>query len=248
MAVFVFHAELNDFLAPAWRGRSRARSLAPHESLKHAIEALGVPHTEVGEVRLNGLPVGLERRALREDDRISVHPPRRGPAPVPSAVPGDGAAPRFVADVHLGRLARYLRFAGYDTLVPPDACSDAWLVALAGSEGRTVLTRDRDLLMHRRLVRGCYVHAVEPLAQFGELARRLRLGLEAAGPSRCLRCNAPLQPVTRAAVAGCVPPRTFAHFAQYWRCPDCKHLFWHGSHWERLRTALAAACGEAPAS
>lgn len=234
MAEFRFHDELQQFLAPAHRERVFRRAGAPHESLKHLVEALGVPHTEVGRVLLNGEPATLDRHALGEGDRIEVWPPR--PALAASA---NRAAATFIADAHLGRLARYLRFAAYDTLFRND-WADATLVALAREQGRILLTRDRDLLMHREVRQGCHVHATEPLRQFGELARRLGLGLDGPRANRCLLCNAPLEAVTRDAVAAQLSPRTLAHFDAFWRCPDCARVFWRGSHWERLGAALRA--------
>ncbi|AKJ28009.1 Mut7-C RNAse domain-containing protein [Caldimonas brevitalea] len=235
MATFRFYAELNDFLAPARRGVAFEHATSPHESLKHAVESLGVPHTEVALVLLNGEPTPLERRSVAAGDRIAVYPQWHLAGVCGSADEVD--EPRFICDAHLGRLARYLRFAGYDTLYR-NAWQDVELVALARAETRIVLTRDRDLLMHRDVVHGCYLRAVEPLQQLQELQRRLGLSAHEAGTgSRCLLCNAVLETIDKAAVAGRVPPRTFAHFEQYWRCPCCERVYWRGSHWERMSAA-----------
>lgn len=245
MPVLRFYAELNDFLAPGRRGRDFAHRSAPHESAKHLIESLGVPHTEVGLVLLDGEPVGLDRRPLGDGERLAVFPHFRTlELSAPDDAAGEAAPPRFVADAHLGRLARYLRFAGLDTLYRND-WPDAELVAAARDEDRIVLTRDRDLLMHREVRRGCYLHAVEPLAQLGELARRLRLDLdgEEGLASRCLLCNAPLEAVAKAEVADRLPPRTRQHFDAFWRCPGCCRVYWRGSHWTRLQQEVRGRSG-----
>lgn len=228
-----FYAELNDFLAPRRRGRSTRHLPAPHESLKHAIESLGVPHTEVGLVLVDGEPASLDRRPLREGERIAVYPRWQSIAPLPQQPPPSA----FIADAHLGRLARYLRFAGFDTLYH-DSGSDTELAAEAAAEHRTVLTRDRDLLMHRDIRHGCYLRAVEPLAQLREVATTLRLDLQASRTSRCLLCNQPLQPVAKDEVAHRLPPRTLAEFNDFWRCAACDRVYWRGSHWGRMRQAL----------
>ena len=229
-----FYAELNHFIAPARRGRDSSYTAAPHESLKHSIESLGVPHTEVARVLVNGEPVDLDYRP-REGDRISVFPVFRTLDPAPAAE----APPRFIADAQLGRLARYLRFAGFDTL-HADAQTDAALVEQAQRDGRIVLTRDRALLMHRALQPACHVRDDEPLRQLAELAHRLRLDMNAARAARCMLCNTPLDGVDKAEVQAQLPARTAACFDVFWRCPDCRRVYWRGSHWRRLRGAIEA--------
>ncbi|MCW7538763.1 Mut7-C ubiquitin/RNAse domain-containing protein [Aquabacterium sp. A7-Y] len=242
MSDFRFYAELNDFLPLPRRGRSFTHAVAPHESLKHAIESLGVPHTEVGLVLLDGVPVGLQHRPLGDGGRVAVYPAWQTLGPVPAVGLADVPPRRFIADAHLGRLARYLRFAGYDTLYRND-WPDAELAALARAEDRTVLTRDRDLLMHRDVVHGCYLRAIEPLEQLRELVARLRLDARAPRASRCLLCNTPLAPAAKEAVADRLLPRTLADFDEFWRCPDCERVYWRGLHWQRLRAALGKPAG-----
>jgi hypothetical protein len=240
MALFRFYAELNDFLAPAQRGHDIAQAAAPHASLKHAIEALGVPHTEVGLVLRNGQPCPLGHRPLLDGDRYSVFPAWRR-----LTLGTDGSdTPRFIADAHLARLARYLRFAGYDTLLH-DTGSDAELAARARTEWRIVLTRDRQLLMHRDIAQGCYLRPTDPLQQLHELAARLRLDLAPGRrPGRCLLCNTVLREVPELEVQAQLPERTRASFHRFWRCADCRRVYWLGSHWRRLQRQLGGAAAE----
>jgi len=243
MGQFRFYAELNDFLPPALRGRTVRLLCDPHASVKHAVEALGVPHTEVGLLLLNGQPCPLSYRPLCEHDRVAVYPPLRRLAP---AEPPE-EAPRFIADAHLGRLARYLRFAGYDTRWHEQG-SDAALAACAREENRVVLTRDRALLMHRDVARGCYLWPIEPLAQLHELAWRLSLDLRPGGrPGRCLMSNAVPLEGPKAEVAAGLPPRTREAFERFWRCPGCRRVYWHGSHWRRMHEAVSAVADRMPA-
>src|SRR5262245_17820524 len=199
-AEFRFYEELNDFLPPARRKRSFACDCARDASVKHAIEALGVPHTEVELVLVNGESVAFDR-PLRDGDRVSVYPKFeafdiRTLLKVRERPLRDT---RFIADAHLGKLARYLRFLGYDTLYR-NAWSDRELVSIACAQQRILLTRDRGALMHRELTHGCYVRDGMPLAQLRALAQRLDLAADATRTSRCMLCNVPLKAVDKSAV------------------------------------------------
>ncbi|MBS1188860.1 MAG: hypothetical protein H6R10_652 [Rhodocyclaceae bacterium] len=236
-ATFRFYEELNDFLAPSRRRREFACPCARAATTKHMIEALGVPHTEVELILVNGESVGFDRR-LRDGDRVSVYPAfeafditpllrvRRQPLRVT----------RFVADVHLGGLARLLRMAGFDTLYD-NHFEDEEIEALAGG-GRVVLTRDRELLKRRTISHGCYVHALRSAAQFREIYERLDLGCSARPFTRCPHCNALLRPVDKGEAAARLPAAVAAKYERFMTCPDCRRLFWEGLHWQRLGELL----------
>jgi uncharacterized protein with PIN domain len=242
-ATFRFYGELNDFLAPARRQRSFASPCARAASAKHMIEALGVPHTEVELVLVNGEPA-LFDRLLCDGDRVAVYPrfatldvsalPRlREPATAPR---------RFVADAHLGGLARLLRMAGFDTLYDNNYNDDA-IAAIAGGDARVVLTRDRELLKRRSIAHGRYVHALRPAAQLAEVVDRLALGGEAAPFSLCLHCNAPLRSVDKATVLGQLPLSVRELHHEFRTCDRCHRVYWKGSHWRRMSALLDASIG-----
>lgn len=244
IATVRFYAELEELLAPRHRGRPVACETSATRSVKHCIESLGVPHTEVGLLLVDGAPQGFDYRPV-EGDRIGVFPTFRRIDGVDELAPGaplaapGGDAPTFIADAQLGRLARWLRFAGYDTRWR-NAWRDADLVALAADEGRIVLSRDRDLLMHRDVEAGCYVRDDDPLRQLADVASRLRLDLAVSmqRPARCTVCNGTLAAATAAEVAPCLPTRAALEFDAWWRCTGCARIYWRGSHWRRLRAAL----------
>ncbi|MBS0367758.1 MAG: glutamine-hydrolyzing GMP synthase [Proteobacteria bacterium] len=227
---FHFLGVLDDFLPRPQRGCPRDVELVTTVTLKHAIEALGVPHTEIGMVRVNGKPAGLEDR-LEEGAEVRVHPVDASAMP-----PGEL---RFIADAHLGALAHRLRMAGFDTLFRNDY-ADPEIAAIAKHEQRIVLTRDRALLMHKAIARGCYVRALKPDAQFRELAARLPLAPACRPFSRCLECNAPLLPVPKADVLAHLPESVRLKHERFTRCEGCGRVFWEGSHWRRMRGLLSA--------
>ncbi|MEO7495208.1 MAG: Mut7-C RNAse domain-containing protein [Massilia sp.] len=242
-ATFRFYAELNDFLAPARRGRAFACVCARAATTKHMIEALGPPHTEVALVLVNGEASGLDR-ILREGDRVAVYPrfARLNPGPLRAALApmAPRTASRFVADAHLGALARMLRMAGFDTVYRNDIGDDE-IAALAADGERAALTRDRDLLKRREVVAGAYVRALKPAAQFAEMVERFDLRARFAPFTLCLHCNAPLRVVAKAEVSERLPPMVRAGQHEFSHCERCGRVFWKGSHWEHMRLSLGAA-------
>ncbi len=144
--------------------------------------------------------------------------------------------PRFVADVMLGRLARWLRALGYDTLYYRDA-PDRRLLALALAERRRLLTRDAALARRARDA-GLLVRAEGLDAQIEEVARGC--GLTGGRPlSRCLECNGLLAPSLPEAVRDRVPPYTFATRREFWTCGGCGRVFWAGTHVEGIQRRLS---------
>ncbi|HEU4851027.1 MAG TPA: Mut7-C RNAse domain-containing protein [Telluria sp.] len=242
-ATFRFYAELNEFLERSRRGHEFTLRCAQAATAKHMVEALGVPHTEVALLLVNGEPAPLDR-LLSEGDRLSVYPvfgcfeaaPLQGNSPAPA---------RFVADAHLGGLARMLRMAGFDTLYD-NGFGDADIERLGGDQHRTVLTRDRELLKRRGVEHGCYVHALAPAEQFREIADRLRLAGLARPFSLCLHCNEPLRDVPMEDVLDRLPPSVRDTQREFRTCGKCGRVYWKGSHWKRmsalLTSALSGAC------
>lgn len=231
-ATFRFHGDLADFLAREQRGVAFDHACARAATIKHAIESLGVPHTEAGRLKVNGQPATLAR-IVREGDAIEVFP-------YDAADAFADEAPGFVADAHLGGLARFLRMLGFDTLYE-NAIADREILELATRERRIVLTRDRDLLKCREVLRGCFVHARKPEAQLKEVAARYGLERHMQPFTVCLHCNLRLEAIERHAVTGQVPERIAEHYAAFMRCPGCERIYWQGSHWARMREMLSAS-------
>ena len=237
-ASFRFYEELNDFLAPEHRKREFTRRCARAATVKHMVEALGVPHTEVELVLVNGESVGFGRR-VHEGDRVAVYPRFEtfDITPLLRVRPRALREPRFVADAHLGGLAHLLRMAGFDTLYD-NAYRDEQIERIAAAEQRIVLTRDRDLLKRRGIDHGCYVRALRSEAQLRELFERLDLARAARPLTRCLRCNLPLQAVAKAQVEARLPEAVREHQREFSSCAGCGRVYWPGSHWQRMRAVV----------
>jgi hypothetical protein len=240
VATFRFYEELNDFLAPARRKRTFEHRFTGTPSVKDVIEALGVPHTEVDLVLVDGESVDFRRR-LVGGERVAVYPvfERFDIAPLTRLRPRPLRESRFVLDVHLGRLARYLRLAGFDTLYRTDY-DDHTIVALAVAESRVVLTRDKGLLKHAAVTRGHWLRATDPREQIVEVLCAFDLAGSLRPFTRCMRCNTVLRSVAKADVAARVPPRVRAQFDAFAQCPGCARLYWRGSHYDRMCRLLDA--------
>jgi uncharacterized protein with PIN domain len=240
-ATFRFYAELNDFLPPPLRQKAFSHAIRGKASIKDAIESLGVPHTEVDLILVNGRSVDF-RHPVRDGDAVSVYPVFESLdiSPVVRLRPSPLRRPVFILDGHLGRLAAYLRLMGFDSLYRNDF-GDEELAQRSAGEGRILLTRDRGLLKRSIVTRGYCVRASNPRAQLREVAARFDLARLAAPFRRCLACNGLLLPVEKQTVLEELPPGTRERFDEFYRCAGCGKLFWPGSHFARLQAILREA-------
>jgi uncharacterized protein with PIN domain len=232
---FRFYAELNDFLPPKRRFVSFAYPLEGKQSVKDAIEALGVPHTEVDLILVNGESVDFSY-VLRGGDRVSVYPVFESIdiSPIVRVRPQVLRETRFVADTHLGRLAAYLRMLGFDTLYRNDFADDE-LARISSTEHRILLTKDRGLLKRNAVTHGYLVHEGEPREQLAEVLRRFDLFDSIATFRRCMRCNGLLEPVSKEAIRDRLLPKTAQYYDKFMICPDCGRIYWQGSHYEHMQ-------------
>lgn len=237
-ATFRFYEELNDFLAPDRRKQEFTVPCARAATTKHMIEALGVPHTEVELILVNGESVDFNRQ-LEDGDRVAVYPrfEAMDVTPLLRVREQPLREPRFVADAHLGGLAHMLRMLGLDTLYDNHFHDDA-IVAIAERDGRIVLTRDRELLKRRAVTHGCYVHALKSEQQLREIVKRLDLARSARPFTLCLHCNAPLRAVDKASVLDRLPPKVRERYERFSTCDGCGRVYWEGSHWRNMRRVL----------
>ena len=227
-ATFHFYGALNDFFPDSQKDAPLSCSFNSDQSVKHLIEAMGVPHTEVGCVLINDSPVDFSYR-VNDGERVEIYPL----AAEASMGESPGAA-RFVVDNHLGRMAYYLRMLGFDTLYRNDYQDDE-LAQTAEQEGRILLTRDRRLLMRNQVQRGYWVRSLSPRQQILEVLRRYNLKAQITPFRRCIRCNGILQLVSKEAVLDRLEPLTRLYFDDFRICPDCQQVYWKGSHYERMR-------------
>lgn len=237
-AVFRFYEELNDFLPGERRKRDFEVPIDRARSVKDAIEAVGVPHTEVDLVIVDGRSVDFGH-VLRGGERVAVYPVFESLDIEPIVRLRHRALrdPRFLADAHLGKLARHLRMAGFDTLWAADWGDDE-IVHVAAQQKRTILTRDKAMLRRRAVERAYFVRAVTSEEQLGEVICRLQLEHALRPFTRCRECNVALQDVPREAVEGRLPEKVRGLYERFKRCPGCDRVYWEGSHFARMKGVL----------
>ena len=233
-ATFRFYEELNDFLPPERHKLCFEFGFTGTPSVKDTIEAIGVPHTEVDVILVDDESVSFGH-LLQGGERVAVYPvfERLDVASVTRLRPAPLRDPRFVLDVHLGKLARYLRLLGFDT-VYDRAYDDATIVGIAVAERRIILTRDKGLLKRKAVTHGYWLRNTDPRQQIREVIDKLDLARLVSVFSRCMVCNTTLEQVFEPDVSDRLPRGIRGRFEQLARCPGCDRLYWPGSHYDRM--------------
>jgi uncharacterized protein with PIN domain len=233
-AEFRFYEELNDFLPPERRKRAFRQQFQGTPAVLDLIQAIGVPHMAVDLVLVDGRSVGFGTR-LHGGERVAVYPvfERLDISPLVHLRPRPLRRTRFALDVHLGRLARDLRLLGFDSTYRRD-WEDSELIGHALDEGRIILTRDVGLLKHRRVTHGYWLRNDAPDRQLDEIVEALDLARQARPFSRCRECNGEIEPLAGESLGPGVDPAIRGRFERFWRCRDCRRVYWRGSHYQRL--------------
>ena len=232
-----FHGDLNVFLGSNAFGEAVIeRRLAEKTSIKDVIESCGVPHPEVDLILVNGQTVGFDQTVV-SDAKVEVFPVAdRSTALTDKRLQLTGIAD-FVADGHLGALTRRMRLLGFDVAYDQNA-DDRQLLEVMTRQNRALLTRDRRLLMHAIVQNGYYPRSQNPDEQMIEVIRRFKLSELIAPFTRCLRCNAPLEKADKTEIMDKLEPLTKIYYDQFHRCPNCKQIYWPGSHFPKLQKRI----------
>lgn len=231
----LFHAELNDFLSPEQRRRRISITLNNHPAVKDTIESLGIPHTQVDVILVNGDSVTFAYQ-LQADDRIDVYPFNRSPdnqqhIHLQPSLPRE---PKFVLDTHLGKLASYLRMLGFDTLYRNDY-SDEDLARISHHEDRYLLTRDRGLLKRNIVTHGYHLSSTNARDQLAEVIRRFNLTYLFRPFQRCMACNGELSRVAKEVIQDRLAANTQKYYDDFFICNQCGNIYWEGSHYQHMQ-------------
>ena len=148
---------------------------------------------------------------------------------------------RFIVDHNVGKLAKWLRMMGYDTLFFSGS-DDSGMIATALAEGRVLLTRDTQIAKRRLVTTGrlkaIIIGSDEPELQLEQVIGTLDLEIKFRPFSLCQECNQPLVERSKGQVKERVPPYVFKTQDQYMECPSCHRIYWRGTHWQAMTQKL----------
>lgn len=236
-AEFRFYGSLNDFLPAHKRRISNRYAFEGAPAILDAVQAQGVPHPEVGRLVVNKETVDWNFR-LSDGVRVAVYPHWADRYADTDFL--ETMKPiRFILDVNLGKLCRYLRLLGLDGLWH-NHLSDDQIIRVAAEENRIILTRDISLLKHKAVRCGYWVRHTTLIEQANEVMMRFDLRRYLQPFSRCMRCNSHINRVEKNSVKEKVPDTIFRLYGDFFRCAGCGKIYWQGSHYQRMRENLDA--------
>jgi uncharacterized protein with PIN domain/molybdopterin converting factor small subunit len=232
-----FHAELNDFLSKKDKFQKIEHRFDNPPIVKDSIEALGVPHPEVAVIKANNKTVGFDYK-VNEGDSIEIFPHlyHTDIQPIKPIKP-DGK-PKFILDVHLGGLARYLRMVGFDTLYNNEDWGDKYIADTGGEENRIVLSRDIGLLKRSSVIYGYYVRKKDSMKQFIEIAERYSLRSYFTPFTTCIKCNGQIASVNKNEIIHLLEEGTKNEHNEFWQCTSCQQIYWKGTHFIKMEKLI----------
>jgi len=233
-----FYEELNDFLSKEKRKVRFEHNYIDRTSVKDLIESIGVPHTEVDSILVNAKSVDFDY-LINDGDDISVYPVFESLdiTDLQHLRPEPLREPKFIADVHLGRLARYIRMLGFDTLYKNNFNDDE-SVKTSIDEKRTILTKDRDILKRSVVTHGYFVRTSEIKKQLLEIINRFDLKNQIKEFTRCIECNSILESVLKEEIMDKLPPKVSDSQESFFICPGCKKIYWEGTHHHKMNAFI----------
>jgi uncharacterized protein with PIN domain len=233
-----FYAELNDFLAEKKKKTSYSLPYFGNPTIKDIIESQGVPHTEIDLILVNGASVDFKYK-IKPNDEISVYPEFEllDISPIVRLRPKPLRISRFVADAHMGKLTRYLRMLGFDTVYKNDI-DDNEIINFSIKEKRIILTRDLGILRNGRVERGYFIRNQRPFDQCREVIRKLSLEKRIIPFSRCMECNGLLKKIDKKSNKEKIPVKAYRYFDEFYICRGCRNIYWKGSHYRKMQKMI----------
>ncbi|TKB27387.1 hypothetical protein FCL47_04420 [Desulfopila sp. IMCC35006] len=244
--LLTFHGDTADLLHRVPRGdKTIVYPLSRRASIKDILESLGVPHTEIGQIVLDGQAQTFDKIA-RKGEHFLIYPllPDTLPTIATTLRPEPLRNCIFLVDTNIGRLAGLLRMAGFDAELVDSASANSATVERAIREQRILLTRNRDLLKIRRLIFGRLVRSQDPEQQLKEILDLYSLQDRLTPFSRCIACNGLLDGVEKNTIIDRLQPLTRKYYNRFKRCVGCGKIYWHGSHCDNMTAQLKRILGK----
>lgn len=240
-----FYEELNDFLPRNRQKRKFTVPFRPRNSIKDMVESVGVPHTEIDLILVNGHSMEFSY-IVQPDDQVSIYPvfealdisevTRLRPEPLRHI--------GFVSDTHLGKLTRYLRLLGFDILYSNLWKDDELAEIAACGNKRVLLTRDHGLLKRSKVTHGYFIRNDKPALQIREVLAKFDLYRSVKPFTCCIRCNGLIHTIPKNQIIEKLPDRVSKTFDKFSACDDCKQIYWQGSHYDHMQRIIDDLLGE----
>jgi uncharacterized protein len=233
-----FYEELNDFLPKEKRKKKFKHFFIDRTSVKDLVESLGVPHTEIDLILVDGISVDFTFK-INDGNEISVYPVFESfdISSLQKLRPEPLRDPKFVIDVQLGNLARNLRMLGFDSKYQNDFSEDD-IVNISLKEKRTILTKNRNLLKRRVITHGYWVRNIAPINQLAEVINQFDLKEQLKEFTRCLDCNSIIQRIDKSEIENKIPKKVKLYFEEFFICTGCGKIYWPGSHYTKMKEKI----------
>lgn len=235
-----FVGDTRELLKKKWQHAEPVRyPLCRRASIKDIIEALGLPHTEVGLIKTEaGGELDFSYIPERQES-LFIHPLSAGP-PVTSKSklrPHPLQKITFLTDINIGKLARLLRMAGIDAATAAGRTIGE-IADESATSSRIMLSTNRDLLKQSTITFGRLLRSGNPISQFRDIRDTFDLTPLFKPFSRCMSCNGSLIPVDKKKIIHCLEPLTIRYYNTFKQCSDCSNIYWPGSHHDKMTVEL----------
>jgi len=235
---FRFYEELNDFLPKHRRKTDFEAPFKGKRSIKDMIEALGVPHTEIDLILVNGNSVDFNY-ILQDEVRVSVYPvfESLNITNVTQLRKIPLRRTKFIADINIGDIVKYMRVLGLDLYYDP-LLSTREIIEISKRENRVILTKSRKLLKFKDVSHGIFIRPGTTTEQIRRIIEFLDIKDKIKPFSRCLRCNTLLNIVLKEKIIDRIPPKTKEFCNEYVQCRSCNKIYWKGTHFINMEKVV----------
>lgn len=238
-----FYEELNDFLPKNQRKVEFVKELLLPTSVKDLIESCGVPHTEIDLILVNGQSVDFDHK-VNDGDKLSIYPMFEAIdiAPLTHLQDRPLRNLKYFVDAPLGKLARLMRLLGLDVHYDRKITGIGFL-EIAIQQKRILITRNRRLLMFKKVTHGYCIHSNDPYQQIKAVVRRFDLTQQLKPFTRCSICNSKLKKVAKKEIINLLEPLTKKYYDSFKQCSRCGKIYWRGSHFNALEKFVTSIDG-----
>ncbi|MBN2544278.1 MAG: hypothetical protein JXB50_00685 [Spirochaetes bacterium] len=234
-AFFHFFGSLNDFLSDEKKGQSFVYNFKGIASVKNLFEAIGVPHPEIRKITVNNRKKDFIYK-VKDNDLIKLCPFNYGINKFFLSLLSIFASIKikFIIDVHLGKLGKYLKLCGFDVLYNWKWDDDE-IIKLASSQNRIILTHDIGLLKNKKVIKGYWIRSQYPDEQIIEVIERYHLLSKIKPFKRCLHCNNILIKIPKSKIKDKIPLMIYRKYKLFFFCLKCNKIYWRGSHYYNMK-------------